>query len=115
MCSRSQRVSPQRSVSLNLDDIQGIEVGDEQVGLSVGCTRGHYREDYSDDKTCCCYSAFNRAALYELQSVFTKGQRQTAPLDFLSAAPATVRVHKHSELCDKNNKAHYTLCALYCV
>lgn len=33
-------VSPQRSVSLNLDDVQGVEVGDEQVGLSVGCTGG---------------------------------------------------------------------------
>lgn len=31
------QVSPQRSVSLNLDDVQGVKVGDKQVGLSVGC------------------------------------------------------------------------------
>lgn len=31
------RVSPQGGVALDLDDIQGVEVGDKQVGLPVGC------------------------------------------------------------------------------
>lgn len=31
--------SPQRNVSLNLNDVQRVKVGDEQVGLSVGCSR----------------------------------------------------------------------------
>lgn len=35
----SRSFSPQRSVSLDLDDVQGVEVGDKQVGLSVGCTK----------------------------------------------------------------------------
>lgn len=35
-----QFVSPQRNMSLNLNDVQRVKVGDEQVGLSVGCSRG---------------------------------------------------------------------------
>lgn len=35
-----QLVSPQRNVSLDLNDVQRVKVGDEQVGLSVGCSRG---------------------------------------------------------------------------
>lgn len=31
--------------------------------------------------------------------VFTKGQRQAAPLDVLIAASSPIRVHEHSKLC----------------
>lgn len=40
--SEAASVSPQRSVTLNLDDVQGIEVGDKEVGLSVGCDTERY-------------------------------------------------------------------------
>ncbi len=30
-------------MSLNLDDVQGVEVGDEQVRLPVGCTSGEWK------------------------------------------------------------------------
>lgn len=35
--SEADSVSPQRSVTLNLDDVQRVEVGDKEVWLSVGC------------------------------------------------------------------------------
>lgn len=44
MCERETEergTLPQSSVTLNLNHIQGVEVGDEQVGLSVGWKTKH--------------------------------------------------------------------------
>lgn len=73
---------------LDLDDVQRVVVGDEQVGLPVGCTPGPPGHSYSHGQ--------RRQA--GGQRELTKGQRQTAPLHVLGAAPPPVRVHEHTEL-----------------
>lgn len=88
-------VSPQSCMSLNLHNIQGVEVGDKQVGLSIGCIRrGQAKVSGDTVKT------FNPA---EKTATITKRQRQAAPLDLLRAASSSVGVHKHTKLCHTND------------
>lgn len=91
MYMRVQLVSPQRNVSLDLNDVQRVKVGDEQVGLSVGCSRGKLDQLVGRMQNAAgrCFRAY----------FITEGERQAAPLDVLGAAPSSISVHKYSELC----------------
>lgn len=100
-------------MSLNLDDIQGVEVGDKQVGLSVGCTRDACKVTQLSR----CDAVLLVAVLMQHKAarVFTKGQRQAAPLNVLSAASSPICVHKHSKLCHINKDYSTVLCGLLVV